>query len=105
MIPDGMICIDSEIGRKIGFTGDRFEGYLWKIGSEVFVSSIVSKAPGSFRSLVAAIHQIGLTVVVPTPLGRMQEIVRKNDYQHERRWCEEFGEEVDLWTLKPSSWE
>jgi hypothetical protein len=66
------------------------------------VSFIVSKQRGNFRELVSRIHALGLTVKVPTPLGRMQEILMKNGYQHTQEpFDEEPGEMVDVWVLMP----
>jgi len=101
---DGIIELDTERGNLLGFTSDRFDGYLWKSGDAVLVSFIVSKRRGNFRELVRRIHALGLTVKVPTPLGRMQEILLKNGYQHTQEPFDmEPGEMVDVWVLRPSN--
>jgi len=81
---DGMIALDSENGKGLGFTSDSFESgsYLWKDGDDIVVSFIWSKAKGNFKKLVDAIKGKSMTVVIPTPLGRMQDIVIKNGYTH-----------------------
>ena len=72
---DGLIKLGSAFGNQLGFTSDRFEpgSYLWKQGGDIMVSFIASRRPGhgAFRGLVERIHAMGLTVKVPTPLGRM----------------------------------
>jgi hypothetical protein len=101
-IPDGMIALDSPSGNLLGFNSNRFEGYLWSQGDAVVVSFIVSKERGNFRELVRRIHALGLTVKVPTPLGRMQEILIKNGYQHTTEpFDQESGVTVDVWVLMP----
>lgn len=101
---DGIINLDTDRAKVLGFTSDKYEGYLWKQGDAVMVSFIVSKHRGNFRELVQRIHALGLTVKVPTPLGRMQEIVLKNGYQHTQEpFDEEPGEMVDVWVLMPSN--
>ena len=78
---DGIINLDTPRGRQLGFTSDKYDGYLWKKGYSIIVSFIMSKARGNFRALVKRIHSLGYTVEVPMPLGRMQEIVLKNGYK------------------------
>jgi hypothetical protein len=101
---DGIINLDSERAKALGFTSDKYDGYLWKNGDSIMVSFIVSKQRGNFRALVRRIHALGLTVKVPTPLGRMQYIVAKNGYKHTIEYCEEMdGEPVEVWVLMPSN--
>lgn len=103
LMPDGMIAPGSDIGRVFSFTTDRFDpsSYLWKIGDAIMVSFIMSKARGNFRELVHRIHALGFTVKVPTPLARMEQIVRKNGYQRTVEHDDEMGEDVEVWVLTP----
>lgn len=96
---NGMIELDSENAKELGFTSDRFNvgSYLWKDGNDVVVSFIWSKAKGNFKALVDAIKAKGCTVVIPTPLGRMQDIVAKNGYAHKHIETE-MGM-CEVWTL------
>ncbi len=100
---DGIVQLDDDNARRIGFTSDKYDGYLWKLDGSVMVSFIVSKQRGNFRELVRRIHALGLTVKVPTPLGRMQEILIKNGYQHTNEMDDNTGEGVDVWVLMPSN--
>jgi hypothetical protein len=99
---DGIINLDTERGRVLGFTIDRYDGYLWKTGDSIIISLIESKQRGNFRELVQRIHEHGWTVKVPTPLSRMEEIVRKNGY---RLTIEPFSDEdpipCEVWVLPP----
>jgi len=99
---DGIIQPDSARGKALGFTSDRFSGWLWKEPGAVIISFIESRQRGNFRDLVHRIHAKGWTVKVPTPLGRMQKIVRKNGY---RRTVEPLSdkhpEPCEVWRLAP----
>jgi hypothetical protein len=98
---DGIINLDTARGRELGFTSDRFDGWLWKRGDAIVVSFIESYERGNFRELVERILAMGLTVKIPTPLGRMQQIVEMCGYEHTREFSPEFGENVDVWVLRP----
>lgn len=97
----GMIELDSERGSSLGFTSERFGfgSYLWKKDGAIIVSFIESLSRGNFRELSKAILASGLRVEIPTPLGRMQEIVRKAGYVQTFPYCEQFGENVEVWVL------
>jgi hypothetical protein len=101
-LPEGMISLDSEVGRMLGFTSDRYGdgSYLWKFRAAIIVSFIESLEQGNFRELVDRIRSRGFAVHVPTPLGRMQEIVRKNGYVQTFPFSENYGECVEVWVLK-----
>lgn len=100
---DGIIDLLTERGDSIGFTVDRFHdgSYLWKKGDAIIISFIWSRERGNFRELVRRIHELGLAVEVPTPMGRMAEIVKKNGYIHTPRYCPEMESNVDVWRLEP----
>ena len=70
-----MIKPDSEKGKELGFTSDKFseDSYLWEDGKLMFISFIVSKQEhkGNLRALFDAIEAKGYSIVVPTPMDRM----------------------------------
>jgi hypothetical protein len=101
----GIIEVDSERGKQIGLTSDRFFNgtYLWDDENRVMISFVHSRAKGNFRSLVAAIHAEGKDVVVPTPLPQMERIVRKNGYIQTFEVDKDMGESVEIWTLPCSA--
>ncbi len=94
---DGMIAFGSKEAEELGFTPDKFDGYLWKQDDAIIISLIVSKAKGNFKELVDKIRSFGLAVKIPTPLGRMQNIVKKNGYRHTIE-DSEMGA-VEIWVL------
>ena len=99
-MPEGEIPLNSDRGWLLGFTSDRFDGYLWKTEGAIMVSLITSYRRGNFRQLAERILKSGLAVKIPTPLGRMQEIVRKAGYRETQEEYEPFGP-CDVWVLEP----
>lgn len=97
----GIVELDSFVGKMIGFTTDRFDGYLWKNYDSITISFIASKQKGNFRQLVERILELGLAVEVPTPLPNMRRIVEKNGYVMTTEYDASTGEFFELWTLKP----
>ncbi len=81
---DGCIPAGSEIGNVLGFTSDKFDGWLWKKGGEIMISFIESKdqGKGNVRALMDRLELVwGVTVAVPTPLGRMQRILEARGFK------------------------
>ena len=80
---DGHIAPDSEEGSELGFTEDKFSGWLWKNGDRIIVSMIESKqqGKGNFKWLIDNIKAQGYKVDIPTPIGRMSDILRDNGYK------------------------
>lgn len=98
--PDGLIDLDSDYGKTLGFTSDRFDGYLWRADGAIIISAITSKAKGNFRCLVETILGAGLAVRIPTPLAEMRRIVEKEGYRQEWVTDDVFGP-VEIWVLEP----
>ena len=82
-LPDGQIDPDSEVGKLIGFTSDKFEGWLWKSGDRVMISMIISLQPnkGNLSALFKAIEAQGLRVAVPTPFHVMRIILKRKGFK------------------------
>jgi len=101
---NGIIELDTPRGRQLGFTSDKYEGYLWKQKNSVIISFIMSKARGNFRALVQRIHALGYTVEVTTPSARMREIVVKNGYTRKvMPFSKDDPEPCEVWVLPPTS--
>ena len=97
-----LIEIDSERGKQLGFTSDRFDfgSYLWEEQDRIMVSLVSSKQKGNFKTLVDAIHSQRKSIAIPTPLGKMAELVRRNGYVHSIEE-DQFMGPVNIWTLDP----
>ena len=82
-LPDGQIDPDSEAGKLIGFTSDKFEGWLWKSGDRVMISMIISLQPnkGNLSALFKAIEAQGLRVAVPTPFVHLEAIIKSKGFK------------------------
>ena len=82
LIPEGMIEIDTEPAKQLGFTSDKFDpaSYLWRVENTIVISLIIAKQKGMFRQLMSVILQNGFDFEIPTPSGRMQEIGKKQGW-------------------------
>lgn len=93
--PNGTIEPDSQAGKLIGFTSDRFTGSLWKADDLIWFFDVHSLQPGKgyFRELIERIEGQTLQVVVPVlsrtnepqstapkPLARAYDILNKNGF-------------------------
>ena len=103
MASDGMIELDTPFARSIGFTSDKFSGWLWKVNDVICISMITSieEGKGHFGKLCKDLLRNGFTVQIPTPLGRMESIVRKNGYKMKivPFHPPEIMEPVEVWEL------
>ena len=96
-----LIALDSELGKKIGFTSDRFaEGsYLWLVNGYVYISFIVSKEEGKgyLSELFDAILANGWGVKVPTPFPKMELICLKKGFRKTTEFFEKVGENATVY--------
>ena len=106
-IEDGIIELDSPFAKKLGFTSDKFDGWLWKKGEYIYISFIISKKwkKGNFKRLLRRIEELGFGIKIPTPLGVMQYIVRKYGFKKTTENFDVDGEllheEVEVWVKEP----
>ena len=81
---DGMIQLDSQLGKELGFTPDKFseDSYLWFDGGRVWISFIASvrEGQGNLSALLKAIESRGWRVAVPTPSSTMQSILQRKGF-------------------------
>lgn len=96
---DGMINVYDDNAKKLGFTSDLFDGYLWKQGDKIIISLITSLQPrkGNLNNLFSAIESNGYKVSVPTPLGLMEAILSKKGFVKNEVFDADFGATVELW--------
>jgi len=101
MINEGVIGVDSESAKELGFTSDRFSpfSYLWRTGNTIIISFIMAKQKGMFCQLVKSIQKHGFDFEIPTPSARMKEIGKKQNWIFCRRKDEVFGM-IDIITNK-----
>lgn len=76
-IPNGIILPGTKNAKRLCFDEKAFDGYLWKEGSEIWITDITSKIPGqgNFKKLVDYLNDLGYTVLVPTPINEMPVIL------------------------------
>ena len=100
-----LILPDSQQGVLWGFTSAYFwtGSYLSLVDDYVYVSAVmtIEQRQGHFRNLICAILADNYGVKIPTPLGRMAEIVRVNHYRPTQEWFDKLGVPVEVWVLDP----
>ena len=77
---DGPIHLDTEDGKALGFTSDKFiHSWLWKVEDIIYISFIASKdeGKGNLIKLFQAILDAGYGIKIPTPSNRMLKITQK----------------------------
>ena len=100
IVKDGIIELDSEFGKEIGFTSDKFKAsWLWKKGNRIIISMIWAKKEreGYFTELIKNIKDKGYEVAIPTPIGLMEILVRKWGFKRIMEYSEDFKDYVEVW--------
>lgn len=99
---DGIIILDGKFATEIGFTCDKFEGYLWKVGDYIYISLIKSLNPGhrDLSTLFNSILKKGYGIKVPTPFPRMESICKRKGFKLTTEPHKEYNETVDVWILE-----
>ena len=94
---EGVIELDSEFAKEIGFTSDKFQGYLWKAGDYIYISAIKSIHPeqGNLSTLLACIEEKGFNTKVPTPPPKTETILNQKGF---KRTIEKA--DIEVWVLK-----
>jgi hypothetical protein len=102
--PEYMILPGDARGLLLGFTEDKFIGYISLMpGNEIYISAIWSVHPGkgNFKDLVNSILSDGYTVKIPNPFPNMQEIAAHLGFTFTYEEDEMTGELVEVWVKKP----
>lgn len=91
----------TEFARSLGLTKERFKKgtYLFKKDNEIYISFVYSlkEGQGHFRELIENCLKKGYIVKIPTPLGRMVDIVTKNGFKRTIEYHEKTDEDVEVW--------
>jgi len=97
---NGMIDLDTKFAKEIGFTSDKFGGYLWKTNNHITLCFIVSRqeGKGNLSSLFNLIWQKGYKIEVPTPLPRMLAIIKAKGFKQKFEYDEEMQDTVEIWS-------
>lgn len=107
VLREGEVLPGDEVGQLLGFTADRFDGYLWVASGAVIISAILSlqEGRGHLRELFAAIWGVGYVVKVPTALPKMERIVRHWHFRRTVEPTEDMGP-VEVWVREtpPPEW-
>jgi len=104
---DGPIELDSILGKQLGFTSDKFDGWLWKDGEYIIVSFIESlqQGQGNLSKLFDLINIKGYGIKVPTPFARMQLIITAKGFKKIKVPFHppDIMEPCEVWVKEPSS--
>ncbi|MFZ2446902.1 MAG: hypothetical protein WAW37_11145 [Syntrophobacteraceae bacterium] len=97
------IVPDSPEAVALGYTSDKFQGYLGRKGKSVYIWQVRSRDPGkgNFSRLVQNMLASGLTVKIPTPIGKMRDFVRRGDFVPAHGFNPE-GDEFEVWVKEPA---
>lgn len=92
-----IIKLDTKKAKELGFTSDKFTGWLWLDDKFIWVSFIVSKqeGKGNLRALFDKTEEAGYRIIVPTPSIRMEMICRKRGMV-KRRTKSNKGDMVEI---------
>ncbi len=98
------IVPDSPHAAGLGYCSDMFEGHIRRVGRTIYIWKILSKDPGKghFSALVQKILDSGCTVKIPTPIGKMAEIVRRKGFIPTVEYNPEL-EPYEVWVKKPGT--
>lgn len=79
---DGIIELDTDFAKEIGFTSDKFDGWLWLDHGYVIISFIRSKRKmqGNLNKLFDTIFDKGFGIKVPTPTKAMKTILIRKGF-------------------------
>jgi len=92
---------DSEEGKELGFTSDKFFGWLSKAKGFVYISFIESKdsGKGNLSELFENILSKGYGIKVPTPFPKMKRIVKERGFEktYEERSEPQIDGSVEVW--------
>ena len=102
----GMVELGSEVANSLGFTKDKFFGYLWQDDKDgtITISLIDSKDPGkgNLKKLFSTIEGKGYRIVVPNPMPQMEKILERWGYDKSTAYDKRFGT-IDLWQKKENA--
>ncbi len=81
--PEGCCPAGSERAQALGFTTERFQGYIWLSGSTCWLSLVVSLQPGQghLSELIRGLLERGYEVRVPNPTEDMVARLIRMDFR------------------------
>ena len=91
--PSYVVEPDDPFALEVGFTSDRFSGYISKVDNTVYISAIMSLQPGNgnFSKLIHTLLSKGYTVKIPNPFPNMQAIAAHLEFEQSYEYGEPFG--------------
>jgi hypothetical protein len=95
-----LITTSHLLAKEIGFTDDKFEGWLYLDGKYIYISFIISKSPNkhNFSKLLDKITSKGYGIKVPTPFTLMRKICQEKGFKQTVEYDEIMGP-VEVWVI------
>ena len=100
---EGVIELDTEFAKEIGFTSDKFEGFLWKVGDCIYISCIksINRKQGNLSTLFSTIQEKGFGIKVPSPFPLMESICKQKGFKKTVEYDDIHNVgNVDVWMLE-----
>lgn len=84
---DYCISFGSTLANDLGFTTEKYSGYLWKAGNWIYISLIETRKEhqGYLRNLFDNIHNAGYNIYIPCPNCRMTKIALQYGFIYDKR--------------------
>jgi len=94
----GVFSFGHPLAEKIGFTEDKFYGWLGRKDGYIYISFIISKQPnkGQLSNLFDNILKLGYGIKVPTPFAKMKQICKTKGFKKTIEYSEKMGN-VEIW--------
>ncbi len=96
------LVLDSGEAMELGFSSARFSGSLRRKNGIIYIWQISSKEPGKgyLSNLLKEMLNSGYTVQVPTPIGKMPEILAHKGFTRIFAYNPEL-EPYEVWVKEP----
>lgn len=96
---EGIIELDTPFAKHLGFTSDKFDGWLWKKDKHIMISFIVSKqeGKGNLSKLFQRIQELGYEIRVPNPFAKMKAILVTHGFKRTIEYDKDMGGDVAVW--------
>lgn len=84
---DYYVPLGSKLANKLGFTIEKYSGYLWKAGNWIYISLIETRKEhqGYLRNLFDNIHSARYNIYIPCPNHRMTKIALQYGFKYDKR--------------------
>jgi hypothetical protein len=100
---DRMISLTDDFAKEVGFTEDKFHGYMWETDEEIILSLVYSLRPrqGHLKAVVDNILAKGLNIMIPCPSSQMEAFMENyGGFEKDWAWNESTKEHIPCYRRK-----